>query len=117
MPRKLYCIQEHVLLVSSTYLCDNHHQVLSHHPSILEELRKLLFRVPFVLFHKAGITSELYNYISVSIHTGICIQDVENMLINLHQLQMQACDHTQSPGDNYNCCGSPVFEIDKEFIS
>lgn len=115
MPRKLYCIQEQVLLVSSVYLCDNHHQVLSHHPSILEELRKLLFRVPFVLFHKAGVTSELYNYISVSIHTGICIQDVENML-NLHQLQMQTCYHTQSPGDNYNFCGSPVFEIDKEFI-
>ena len=116
IPRKLYCIQEQVLLVSSVYLCEKHHQVLSHHPSVLEEVRKVPLIVPFVLFHKSGVTRELYNYISISIHTGICIQDIENMLINLHQhqLQMQMCyqmPSRQSACDNRNFC-----EINKEFI-
>ncbi len=120
MPRKLYCIQELVLLVSSVYLCDNHHQVLSHHPSLLEEVRKSLFRIPFVLFHKSGVTRELYNYISISIHSGICVQDVENMLINLHHSQNSPTYYKVCPEkllcDNPDSAGTAVFEVNKEFI-
>ena len=120
MPRKLYCIQEQVLLVSSVYLCEKVHQVISHHPSILK-VKKLLFRIPFVLFHKAGVTRELYNYISISIQSGICIQNVENMLINLHQSQMQTfyqISTRQLPSIESisNSEKMSIFEIGKDFI-
>ena len=116
IPRKLYCIQEQVLLVSSVYLCEKHYQVLSHHPSVLEEVRKVALIIPFVLFHKSGVTRELYNYISIGIHTGICIQDIENMLINLHQnqLQMQMC--YQMPSRQSACDNHNFREINQEFI-
>ena len=82
-PRKLFCLQERVLLVSSVYLCERNHQVISHDPQILNEVRKH-GQIPFVLFHKSGVTKDLFDYISISIQTGITIEDLESMLINLH---------------------------------
>lgn len=122
MPRKLFCIQEQVLLVSCVYLCEDHHQILSHHPKILEEIRKISWPIPFLLFHKAGVTRELYNYIALSIQSGISIQDVENMLINLHQSQhsQRACTFFLAQSgynsENDNNMSFHSLEINKDFI-
>ena len=82
-PRKLFCIQERVLLVSSVYLCERNYQIISHDPQILSEVRKHI-QIPFALFHKSGVTKELFDFISTSIQTGMIIDDLESMLINLH---------------------------------
>ena len=84
VPRNLFCIQERVLLVSSVFLCERNHQIVSHDPSILNEMKKRGHEIPFVLFHKSGVTKDLFHYISITIQTGINIEDVEHMLINLH---------------------------------
>ena len=85
-PRKLFCIQEHVLLVSSVYLCERNHQIISHDPQILSEVRKNI-QIPFALFHKSGVTKDLFDFISASIQTGMTTEDLESMLINLHSLR------------------------------
>ena len=79
-PRKLFCIQERVLLVSSVYLSEKNHQIISHDPQIL---RKHI-QIPFVFFPKSGVTKDLFDFISTSIQTGMTIEDLESMLINLH---------------------------------
>lgn len=81
----MYCIQSEVLLVSCIYLCEgSHHEVIAHDPTINLELKKIGIKLPFVLFHKSGVTDDLYEYISISMQSGIGISDIERLLINLH---------------------------------
>ena len=42
-------------------MCRRRHQTISHDPAILSQVRDL-FRVPFVLFHRCGITRELSDF-------------------------------------------------------
>ena len=84
MPRSIFSVQERVLLVSCVYLCGNHHQVIAHDPELLKSVREAGIRIPFILFHKSGMTKELHNFISSSIQAGLCIQDIESMLLNLY---------------------------------
>ena len=84
-PRTIYSIQQRVLLVPCVYLCSGkHHQVVAHDPKLLKTIRETGIRIPFILFHKSGITKELFDFISSSTQAGLCIQDIENMLFNLH---------------------------------
>lgn len=122
MPRTLFCIQERVLLVSSIYLCERNHQVLSHDPTILNKVRNHR-QIPFVLFHRSGVTRDLFDYISITIQTGINIEDVERMLINLHSSRnfnkLQATS-TQTMNRNidskYGISALPLFTIGKDLI-
>ena len=82
MPRSIFSVQERVLLVSCVYLCGNH-QVITHDPNLLKSVREAGIRIPFILFHKSGMTEELHNFISSSIQAGLCIQEIESMLLNL----------------------------------
>ena len=67
-PRSIFCIQEEVLLVSCVYLCESsHHEVIAHDPSINLALKSSNIVTPFVLFHKSGVTRELYDYVSITI--------------------------------------------------
>ena len=82
MPRSTFSVQERVLLVSCVYLCGNH-QVITHDPNLLKSVCEAGIRIPFILFHKSGMTEELHNFISSSIQAGLCIQEIESMLLNL----------------------------------
>ena len=62
-PENLFCIQKRVLLVSSLYLCERNHQIVSHDPRIINEFRKQI-QVPVVLFHKSGVSKDLFDYIA-----------------------------------------------------
>ena len=86
-PRKLVCLQNDVYLVSCVYLCDQlHHEIISHDPALLSSLRTRfpVIRIPFVLFHKSGVTRELYDFVSSSIQTGLQLMDIEKMITQLH---------------------------------
>ena len=85
MPRTIFSIQQRVLVVSCVYLCNGkHHQVVAHDPELLKTIRETGIRILFILFHKSGMTKELFDFISSSAQAGLCIQDIENMLLNLH---------------------------------
>ena len=101
--RKLFCIQECVLLVSSVYLCERN-QIISHDPQILSEVRKHI-QIPFVLCHKSGVTKDLFDFISTSIQTGMTIDDLESMLINLHS--------SRSYNSMYRLTFSPTVESNR----
>ena len=73
-PRKLVGLQKNVFLVSCVYLCEKfQHEIIGHDPALLTSLRTRFpfLRIPFVLFHKSGVTRELYEFISSSIQTGL----------------------------------------------
>lgn len=80
--------------------------MIAHDPSINLALRSSNIVTPFVLFHKSGVTRELYDYVSITIQSGIGITDIERLLINLHKGH-----HTPIR----QCSGIPYFEINKRF--
>jgi hypothetical protein len=48
-PRNLFCIQGRVLLVLSVYLCERNHQIVSHDPQILKEVRKQIQEISSII--------------------------------------------------------------------
>ena len=75
-PRLLYGLRNDVLLVGRVYLCRNKHQILSHDQGILSQV-KSGFQLPFVLFHKSGVTRELCQFFTSHITAGMTITDVQ----------------------------------------
>ena len=75
-PRLLYGLRNDVLLVGRVYLCRNKHQILSHDQGILYQLRAG-FQPPFMLFHKIGVTRELFRFFISHISAGMTISDVQ----------------------------------------
>lgn len=80
-PRLLYGLRNDVLLVGRVYLCKNKHQILSHDNGILSQIDDQ-FPPPFVLFHKTGVTRELFQFFTSHITAGMTIADV---LVLWHQ--------------------------------
>ena len=70
-PRTLFCIQRRAILVSRVYRCTNDHQVLSHDPAMLRQAQEKNVNILFVLFHKQGVTSDLFSYIISHVHGRI----------------------------------------------
>ena len=77
-PRLLYGLRNDVLLVSRVYLCKNKHQIISHDSRILSQLQDD-FNPPFVLFHRAGVTKELFQFVISHIRAGMTIADVQTL--------------------------------------
>ena len=75
-PRQLYGLRNDALLVGRVYLCKRKHQILSHNPDILLQVKDE-FRLPFVLFHKTGITRELFDFFVSHIRAGMTVADVQ----------------------------------------
>ena len=73
-PRLLYGLRSDVVLVSRVYLCKNKHQTLAHDPGIISQIPRD-FHPPFVLFHKSGVTRELFRYFISHIRAGMAIED------------------------------------------
>ena len=75
-PRLLYGLRSDVLLAGRVYLCKNKHQILSHDPCILSQVRDE-FQPPFVLFYRVGVTRELFQFFTSHIRVGMTIADVQ----------------------------------------
>ena len=69
-------LRNDVLLVGRVYFCRNKHQILSHDQGILSQV-KADFQLPFVLFHKSGVTRELCRFFISHISAGMTIADVQ----------------------------------------
>ena len=75
-PQLLYGLRSDVLLAGRVYLCKNKHQILSHDPCILSQVRDE-FQPPFVLFYRVGVTRELFQFFTSHIRVGMTIADVQ----------------------------------------
>ena len=80
----VYSLSRSESFLFCVHLCGNHHQVIAHDPELLKSVREAGIRIPFILSHKSGMTNEFHNFISSSIQAGLCIQDIESMLLNLY---------------------------------
>lgn len=77
-PRRLYGLNNNVLLVSRVYMCQRRHQTIAHDPAILSQVRHL-FRLPFVLFHRGGITRELSDFIISHANADMTMSDIQTL--------------------------------------
>eukprot|EP00794_Sanderia_malayensis_P009941 gene9941-10961_t len=81
MMRVLYDFEKPVLLVTSMLRCKNgrEHRFLGYDPRILKQLPEP-DKVPFVLFHKVGITRELFNSIMSQVSNGVKFGHIQDAL-------------------------------------
>lgn len=81
MMRVLYDFEKPVLLVTSMLRCKNarEHRFLGYDPRILKQLSDP-DSVPFVLFHKVGMTKELFNSIMNQVSNGVKFGQIQDML-------------------------------------
>ena len=82
-PRRLFCIQREVFLVSRIYRCRIGHQTLAHDPWTLKTISSYI-QVPFVLFHKSGVTRDLFQYVFTHIQAGVKLTDIEHFLQQMY---------------------------------
>ena len=81
MMRILYDFEKPVLLVTSMLRCKNarEHRFLGYDPRIIKQLSDP-DSVPFVLFHKVGMTRELFNSIMNQVSNGVKFGQIQDML-------------------------------------
>ena len=77
-PRRLYGLSNDALLVSRVYVCCKGHQIIAHDPFVIGQLRNSAM-VPFILFHKAGITKELQHFITTHANVGMTLSDIQTL--------------------------------------
>lgn len=123
-PRSLICLQKKVYLVSCVYLCEqNQHEIVGHDPAIITTLQNTFpfLHIPFILFHKSGVTRELYDFISSSIQSGLSLIDIESIITQQHSARhyRDACEYTAYKKLNniVNLQEFPAFDPAKEYIS
>ena len=46
--------------LSCVYLCSGNHQVIAPNPELLKVVQETGIKIPFTLFHKSGMTKELF---------------------------------------------------------
>ena len=79
-PRRLYGLTSNVLLVSRVYVCAKRHQIIAHDPAILSQVKDTAtINLPFLLFHKAGITKDLNRFIISHANAGLSISDIQTL--------------------------------------
>ena len=77
-PRRLYGLTNDALLVSRVYVCDQRHQIIAHDPAVLSQVQGVFF-IPFLLFHKVGITRELHGFIVSHANAGLTISEIQTL--------------------------------------
>ena len=103
-PRSLYGLHNEALLVSRVYICSKGHQIIAHDPSILSSVRSEV-QVPFVLFHKVGITKELQHFILTHANVGMSISDIQTLWLQTmydaygsrKNIYIRACQRSSRP--------------------
>lgn len=83
MPQQLWGTTGHVLLVSRVYLCTAGHQTIAHDPAILSQVGHT-FLIPFVLFHRSGVTRDAFSLIAAHFKAGMSVAQIENLLCQMH---------------------------------
>ena len=78
-PRILHSMDDMVYLVSSIHSCANGHRTLSHDERILTSLPKWIV-IPFILFHKSGVTLDLLNSCNAMCKQGVNMHTVESIV-------------------------------------
>ena len=114
-PRRLYGLTNNVLLVSRVYVCDRRHQIIAHDPSVLSQVKGML-PIPFLLFHKAGVTRELHSFIISHANAGLTISEIQTLWL---QTMYDACasrreTYISACNKNPNIC-LPFPEFDQRF--
>jgi len=79
-PRILHAMKNVVYLVSAVYTCNNHHEVLAHDERLLKQLPTRLI-VPFLLFHRTGITRCLADMIIALTIKGLNFYNIESLIL------------------------------------
>ena len=74
-PRQLYGLHHDAILVSRVYTCQENHQILAHDQGLLYQTNRLTPE-PFILFHRCGLTRELFTYILSHINAGVKTSDI-----------------------------------------
>ena len=79
------------MLVSRVYRYTNGHQILAHDPWLLEITEtKTSLEIPFVLFHKSGVTRDLFLYIFTHVQAGVKLTDIERFIAQMYnEVQVQ----------------------------
>ena len=80
MPRKIYGLSSMVLLVGQILHCGNGHQITTYDPRIVDMFSDRMC-VPFVLFHRSGVTRELVQQIFTQASLGTHFKDIEDLVI------------------------------------
>lgn len=62
-------------------MCEERHQIIAHDPAILTQSKYL--NPPFLLYHKAGITKELHNFIISHANAGLSINDIQAIWLQM----------------------------------
>ena len=71
--------------MSRVYRCTRGHQILAHDPWILKvTASKIPGEVPFVLFHKSGVTRDLCIYIFTHVQSGVKLTDIERLIAQMY---------------------------------
>lgn len=78
--RTLYGKEQIVLLVSSKYACPKGHTYPGYDPRLLEILPSFEL-IPFLLFHKSGVTRDLFDYIVSAVSSGSKFNEIERLLL------------------------------------
>ena len=75
-PRELYGYEQDTLLVSRIYRCKlKNHRILAHDSGVLSQTCNWI-QEPFILFHKVGLTRNLYLYFIRQTHLGSAVNEV-----------------------------------------
>ena len=78
MPRRLYCIDHPILMVSCLYACSNDHRFLSHDQRVVDSCSA--DNVPFVLLHKLGFTKKFLHFVVLHITSGLSFTAIEETM-------------------------------------
>ena len=111
-PRHLYGLTNNAFLVSRVYVCDQRHQIIAHDPAVLSQVQGVFF-IPFLLFHKVGITRELHGFIVSHANAGLTISEIQILwlqtMYDAYGLRRDA--HLSACTANSKLCSSyPEFE-------
>ena len=69
--------------MSRMYRCRIGHQTLSHDLWTLESISSYI-QVPFVLFHKSGVTRDLFQYVFTHVQARVKFTDIEYLLQQMY---------------------------------
>ena len=124
--RQLYDVNKIKLLLSPILAC-NHtkkHQFLGHDPRILSKVA-LFIKVPFKLFHRAGITIEFSDFIFENLSEGGTIKHVhdtcqknykETFAAKINSLT-QLYEHSQEVMSSHKLCFPSLTMISQSFLA
>ena len=111
-PRRLYGLTNSALLVSRVYVCDQRHQIIAHDPAVLSQVQGVFF-IPFLVFHKVGITRELHGFIVSHANAGLTISEIQTLWLQTmyDAYGLRRAAHLSACTANSKLCTSyPEFE-------